>query len=216
MVTMRNRRFAVTLLLGGMVGLVLGLLVYQTWLGKSSEPPPNVPGFLWPNPKPVGPFTLADQNQQPFGLERLKDKWTFLFFGYTHCPDVCPLTLSVLSDVKERLQQSPQGTQDVQVVFVSLDPQRDTPEQIGRYVQYFEEDFVGVTGDEETLSELTRQLGIVYRKTEPGPRGDYLVDHTASILLTDPQARLVGVFGAPHKAQVIAERFSAIRGYLEG
>lgn len=199
----------------GAIGLVAGFVLYQSAAGKRAVPP-DVPGLLWPNPKALAVFSLEDHGQQTFNLDRLKGKWTFLFFGYTHCPDVCPVTLSVLADAEKRLSKAGQSLEDVQVVFVSLDPKRDTQERLQQYVQYFSPGFIGVTGDEEGLSDFTRQLGVVYSVTDRGANDDYLVDHTASILLTDPSARLVAVFGFPHDAEAIAHRFMSIREFLEG
>nr|MBS0020749.1 SCO family protein [Gammaproteobacteria bacterium] len=199
----------------GAIGLLAGFILYQSAPGKNI-PQPDIPGFLWPNPKALTAFSLEDHSRQAFSLERLKGKWTFLFFGYTHCPDVCPVTLSVLADVERRLAQAKQPLENIQVVFVSLDPQRDNQERLQQYVQYFNPSFLGVTGDQERLTELTRQLGIVHTRVARGSSDDYLVDHTASILLTDPDARLVAVFGLPHNAETISSRFVTIRGFLEG
>ena len=214
---MRHRTKPLILLtfFAGTIGLLAGFVLYPSAPGKNA-PPIDIPGFLWPNPKVLTAFSLEDHAGRAFDLDTLKGKWTFLFFGYTHCPDVCPLTLSVLADVERRLTKAKQASENTQVVFVSLDPRRDDQEQLHQYVQYFSPDFVGVTGDEERLAGLTRQLGIVHAIAEPGPSGDYLVDHTASVLLTDPEARLVAVFGLPHNAGSIASRFMAIRDFLEG
>jgi protein SCO1/2 len=210
-----KKYYVLLTLLAGAVGLLAGFVLYQSAPGKHA-PQPDVPGFLWPNPKSLTAFSLEDHAQRKFDLDRLKGKWTFLFFGYTYCPDVCPVTLSVLAEVEQRLSKINQPMDDVQVVFVSLDPQRDNQERLQQYVQYFNPDFVGVTGDEERLAALTRQLGVVYTITDRGRGGNYLVDHTASILLTDPAARLVAVFGLPHNAETIANRFVTIREFLQG
>lgn len=210
----KKRLILLTLLAGGL-GLLAGFVLYQSAPGKSGSQQ-EIPGFLWPNPKLLTAFSLEDHGRRAFDLDSLKGKWTFLFFGYTHCPDVCPMTLSVLAEVERHLSNANQSAGNTQIVFVSLDPQRDTRERLQQYVQYFSSDFLGVTGDEERLTALTRQLGIVHTKSAPGPGGDYLVDHTASVLLTDPGARLVAVFGLPHNAESIASRFMAIRGFLEG
>lgn len=208
------KKLILVTLFAAAVGLLAGFVLYQSAPGKNA-PQPDIPGFLWPNPKALTAFSLEDHGSGAFNLDSLKGKWTFLFFGYTHCPDVCPVTLSVLADVERRLSKAEQSTENTQVVFVSLDPQRDSQEQVRQYVQHFSPDFLGVTDDEERLAGLTRQLGILYTITDRGPSGDYLVDHTASVLLTDPEARLVAVFGFPHNAETIANRFMTIRDFLE-
>jgi protein SCO1/2 len=134
-----------------------------------------------------------------------------MFFGYTHCPDVCPSTLYDLKLVHEKLEQlTGDGAPGHQVLFVSVDPERDTPEQLGQYVNYFHPDFIGVTGPQEQLAPLTMQLGIAYRiEDHEADSPQYNVDHSVSVLLTDPQGRLHGVFPAPHDADKMAGELAA-------
>lgn len=192
----------------------------QAFLNFSAKAPatqrPDIPGLLWPNPKPLTPFELSDQRGESFNLDTLKGKWTFLFFGYSHCPDVCPIALSVMDQVAKTLASDPTNGKALQFAFVSVDPERDTPEHLAEYVAYFNPDFIGATGAEPQLAPLTRQLGILYLHNKPDVEGNYLVDHTASILLIDPQGRFISVFSAPHNAQDIAERFGKIRAFIEG
>ncbi|MFQ5759606.1 MAG: SCO family protein [Acidiferrobacterales bacterium] len=211
MKTLKKR--AVIVLSAGLLGFLVAALFPQL---LHRDAPPEIPGLLWPDPRVLSAFTLEDQHAQRFDLDRLKGKWTFLFFGYTNCPDVCPTTLSVLASVEKQLKQTPEALKNSQFVFVSVDPKRDTPEHLGKYVGYFNKDFVGVTGPPEKLGALTTQLGIFYLLGEPDAAGNYLVDHTAAILLTDPKARLIGVFGAPHDPQTIVARFRRIRELIEG
>ncbi len=103
----------------------------------------------------------------------------------------------------------------MQYAFVSVDPERDTPERLGEYVAYFDRGFLGVSGSREELAALTRQLGVVYIHGDPDGEGNYLVDHTAAVLVSDPQARLIASLQAPHDAGTIAERLAAIRGFLD-
>jgi protein SCO1/2 len=103
----------------------------------------------------------------------------------------------------------------VQVVFVSVDPARDTPEHLAQYVRYFDASFLAATAAPARLEALTRKLGVVAVAGEPDAAGSYEVDHTASILLLDPRARLVGIFGAPHVAEDITARFRAMRAHVE-
>jgi len=175
---------------------------------------PAIQGLLWPNPKQVAPFELTDHHGQAFDLDRLKGRWSFMFFGYTHCPDVCPMTMDTLKRVAGRLEGQEAGA-DTQVVFVSVDPARDTPEHLKNYVEYFNPEFLGATGGAEQLMAMTRQLGIIYDLNDGDGKKDYLVDHSAAVLLTDPQGRLVGVFSAPHRAEDITARFEAMRGFLD-
>jgi protein SCO1/2 len=161
----------------------------------------------FPVPREIQPFELIDHNNAVFDNNALKQHWSFLFFGYTHCPDVCPTTLSVLNSVAQRLQDL---DEDIRFIFVSVDPERDTPEQLAQYVSFFNGDFIGVTGTPEGIEQLTKPLGILHLRvaTEDGDgAGAYLMDHTASVLLFDPDGRYHAVFGPPLSADAIASDF---------
>jgi len=159
----------------------------------------------FPASREVQPFELLDHNNNVFDNAALEQRWSFLFFGYTHCPDVCPTTLSVLNSVAHRLQDT---AEDIRFIFVTVDPERDTPEQLARYVTYFNGDFIGVTGSTEGLEQLTKQLGIMYMKVEQeAGAANYLMDHTAGVFLFDPDGRYHAVFTPPLSAENIAANF---------
>jgi len=179
------------------------------------QPPQLKQGTLLPSAKLIADFQLTDHNGKPFTRENLKGKWSFAFFGYTHCPDVCPTTLSMLAQVMKKLGKDSTLDTLPQVIFVSVDPERDTPELLAKFTPYFNPDFIGVTGDPQQLLLLTRQLGIMYGKT-PGDNADnYLVDHSASIILFDPDGNFLALFGAPHDPDLIAQEFVAVKNYYE-
>jgi len=162
----------------------------------------------FPVAREIGPFELVDHHNAVFDNNALKKRWSFLFFGYTHCPDVCPTTLTVLNSVALQLQDL---DEDVRFIFVSVDPERDTPEQLARFVTYFNGDFIGVTGTQEGLEQLTRQMGVFFGRAEPDAGdGSYLVDHTASVFLFDPDGRYHAVFSPPLSAAAIAGDFRKI------
>ena len=156
----------------------------------------SIPAFALK--KPGGSFTNAD----------LGGKWTFMFFGYTHCPDVCPVALSLLKDVRTRLVNS--GNPPPQVVFVSVDPLRDTLEVLGQYVPAYDPSFFGVTGSDGELDPLIKHLGVFYQRNRKGDSMNYSVDHSAGIYLIDPQGRLKAVFMPPVTADRMAEEFRAM------
>lgn len=163
-------------------------------------------------PKPVNAFELKTHRGEPFNLASLQGKWSFLFFGYTHCPDVCPTTMQTLADMDKRLARTEPGLhQAIQVVFVSVDPARDTVEQLANYVPYFNRSFIGVTGQPDQIQQLTRQLGIMYMQVKEKDGRGYLVDHSASILLFGPDARLHGIFSAPHNAEQLVQDYVKLR-----
>lgn len=199
----------------GVAGTGLGI-----WLNALQHPSvgrlqdATLSATVLPKGKPLQPFHLVDDNGKPFTLRDLKGHWSFLFFGYTHCPDVCPSTLQVLHGVEQRLRS---GGSPPRVVFVSVDPDRDTPQQLGKYVAYFDPGFMGATGKADQIDALTKQLGILYGFEDPDPKtGDYAVSHSAQILLIDPSGALRAVFSAPHEAAAIAADFRKIRDTYKG
>lgn len=153
-------------------------------------------------PRPLPDFGLIDHRSEAFGPARLRGRWTFLFFGFTHCPDVCPTTLQTLAAARNALDELPARDRPA-VVMVSVDPGRDTPAQLAGYVPYFHPEFEGVTGPTAALEPLTTALGVAYSHT-PAADGGYTVDHTAAIFLIDPAGRLAAVFGTPHSSDRIA------------
>ena len=119
-------------------GYVVSRAVYQ--------PPDTKPdGLLWPNPKRLSGFSLSATDGKNLDVERLRGRWSFLFFGYTFCPDVCPTTLVTMKTALNRLRDT-ESAGDVQVVFVSVDPARDTLDRMKQYVEYFDASFIGATG----------------------------------------------------------------------
>ena len=166
------------------------------------------------DPPVLGSFSLTDADGKAYTEDRLRGRWTFLFFGFTHCPDVCPGTLAVLKQVTGRLQDHPAFREQGQVLFVSVDPARDTPAVLGPYVRYFDPGFQAATAAEDALSGLTRQLGVIFAKV-PGTGEDYAMDHSASIFIVDPQLRVLSAIGLPHDAARIAERFRAIAAFVD-
>ncbi|MGD2111844.1 MAG: SCO family protein [Gammaproteobacteria bacterium] len=171
----------------------------------SAAPPDTLSATRFPVARQLQPFRLVDHHSRPFDNQALQGHWTFLFFGYTHCPDVCPTTLSVLNGVAQRLAGSGASAR---FAFVSVDPQRDTPEQLARFVTYFNGDFIGVTGEPGAIEQLTRQLGVLHMEVRDDANpNSYLVDHTASVFLVDPDGRYHAVFTPPLDAGTISADF---------
>ena len=187
------------------------------WLSQSTSSgkrlPQDLEATFLPEGKPLKAFSLIDHNEQTFDLERFKGKWSFLFFGYTNCPDVCPLGMKVMQGV---WQQLPKTLLDQsQMIFVSVDSDRDTPKDLKSYAQYFHPDFIGVTGKSEQIDILTREIGILYGFEDPeAGKKDYVVNHSAQFILIDPDARLRAVFSPPHEASKVASTFQKITAFL--
>jgi protein SCO1 len=199
------------------IAAIIPLLLALALLGACSrpEPPQLDQATLLPSAKPLLAFELVDHQGKPFTQDSLKGRWSFAFFGYTHCPDVCPMALSMLAQVQRTLEKNAAAGALPQVLFVSVDPERDTPQLLAKFVPYFHASFNGVTGDPQQLQVLTRQLGILYGKAEPAATENYLVDHSAAIILFDPDAKFHALFNVPHDPALIASDFIAIRQYYE-
>lgn len=153
--------------------------------------------------KQVPAFSLMQGVDKPLTEADLKGKWSVLFFGFTNCPDICPVTLAEMNTVIAQLEED--AVQMPQVLFITVDPVRDTIEKMSEYVAYFNEDFIGASGDLTDITVLTRELGIVasYTASTSGDN-NYSVDHTASMLVIDPQLRVRAKLNPPHKADTIA------------
>lgn len=132
-------------------------------------------------------FRLTDHNGQARTLADFRGKVVAVFFGYIHCPDVCPTTLS---DFSRALQQLGPQADRVQVIFVTVDPQRDTPELLRQFVPAFDPGFLGMYADETTLQQLAKEFKVVYQKTSVKGADDYLIDHSAGTYVYDPVGRL--------------------------
>ena len=152
--------------------------------------------FVLPTPTPLPEFTLQDSAGSAVTRDTFRDHWSLLFFGFTHCPDVCPTTLQILSAARREMVASGQRPLP-RIVLVSVDPERDTPELIGKYMDYFGEDNLGVTGSLEETRKLTAALGIYFEK-QPVDDGSYTVDHSAAVLVVNPDAEFQALFGGSH------------------
>ncbi|WP_299802840.1 SCO family protein [uncultured Shewanella sp.] len=143
--------------------------------------------FEYPAPLPLAPFSLTDQRGNAFSNADLLGKWSLFFIGYTSCPDVCPTTMGKLTSAYAGLNQ----VEDVQVIFLSVDPQRDSTATLENYIKFFNPEFIAVTGEHKQLLPVTRSLGFVYAMVGDGD--DYQVDHSASFALVSPQGEKVAI-----------------------
>jgi protein SCO1 len=147
-------------------------------------------------------LSLVDQDGKIFDNNRLKGRWSFLYFGFTNCPEICPTTMAMLKNMVDTLQDLP-DTKRPQIVLVSVDAKRDTPEVMKAYVHSFDAQFVGVTGEQSALDALTTALGVP-SKIMPMDNGNYMVDHSTAILAINPKGEWQVLFSAPHSATGLA------------
>ena len=153
-----------------------------------------------------GPFTLTGADGKPFSSSRLNGRPAAIFFGFTHCPDVCPTTLARLVKLRRQLGK---GEDALSIVFVSVDPERDTPAEVGNYVKLFDTPVVGLTGTPAQLEQVKKQFGIYSRKVEQ-PGGGYSVDHTASVMLMDRNGQFVATLSPEEGEQVALDKLKRI------
>lgn len=196
-------------------GIWLGMGYFDLGSGSGTATAPPVEkmqaGTPLPRPKVLSPFSLTDQDARPFGLDDLKGRWTFVSIGFTSCGHICPTNMATYQAVDRAIDAAHRGPA-ADFLFLSVDPERDSPEQLGQYVRQFNPDFLGATGGHDQLQALTRELGVMYARSAEQKTGgaDYMVDHSASILLLDPQARLVAVFSWPHDSAKMAADFAVM------
>lgn len=150
--------------------------------------------YLLETPRDVGNFELVDHHGQPFTPASLEGHWTMIFFGFTYCPDICPTTMAFMAELIRELEDTEAA--DTEVVMFSVDPARDTVEQLAAYVPYFHPDFTGVTGEFLELFRVATAMNTPFRKV-PGQDENYLVDHSANVVLINPRGDYHGFFKAP-------------------
>ena len=201
---------ALLLIISAVIALCAGV-----WFGFDSRPVTPVAqinGTILPGNKAITGFNLLKADQVAFTSEDLKNKWSLMFFGYTHCPDVCPTTLTTLKQVHAVFEK--QAVLPPRMIFVSIDPERDTPEILAKYVSYFNDEFIGVTGELKELDKLAKDLGIYFKKAA-GSSGDinqddYLMDHTTSFVLIAPGASLAAVLRSNSEPVKLAEDIQTV------
>lgn len=207
------------LCLGALLWLALLIAAYRGGdrLAAShgvGQGPPDVEGLLWPIQPTLLPFSLEDARGGPFTEAQLKGHWTLLFLGYTHCPDICPTTLDTLAKLSKRLQDFPPFAQAGQVLFVSVDYDRDRGEALRRYVEYFNPAFRAASAPPAPLHLLLRQLDMQAVKTSSDDSPDYFYDHSSEIVLLGPDLRVLALFDYPHEPADLAGRVRAVIGFM--
>lgn len=202
----KNRLIAFGIIALLLTGIVVGLffereptpLEFQPQMGVSIiSPPVTLPDV-----------NLLDHEGNPFNTDRLKGRWSLLFFGYTHCPDVCPTTLTNLNQLSKQLENK-----GLNYVFISLDPKRDTPERLKEYIHYFNPQFIGVSGNKAEIDRLAEAVGVIYEFEGDTGSERYNVNHYAAILMVDPKGRLRAHILPPHPASKMVSVITKIREY---
>jgi protein SCO1/2 len=184
-----------------MLGLFLNNMLRDAELSNEQLMEQGI--VVLPQPREVAPFELVDETGEPFRREDLVGHWTFAYFGFTHCPDICPVTLSVLGRVHGALEEA--GTEDpFEGLLVSVDPERDTPEVLDEYVSFFDPDFGGVTGSKDEIARLAAQVSVAFAAVpRPDAEDGYTVDHSGNVVIFNPRGHYHGFIRMPHSAEQI-------------
>ncbi|HEY6925369.1 MAG TPA: SCO family protein [Steroidobacteraceae bacterium] len=180
------------------------------WLAREldSTGPTLASGTWLPQPKTIGDFHLIDHRGRPFSLLELQGKPELVFFGFTHCPDICPGTLYKLAQIKKAA-----AIPGLRVVFVTVDPARDTPTLVATYVHAFDPDFVGLTGTDQSIVKMAADFGVAVNKVDL-PGGDYTMDHSAVVFLMNTRGQVAGIFTPPFDTTRFAEDLDRAAPFL--
>ncbi len=182
--------------------------------GAWQSAPADVQAVMWPVAQPVADFSMRTQRNEPFGREQLLGHWNFVTFGFLSCPDVCPMTLQTLAQLR-RLMAASGTAADERIVFVTVDPHHDGIERLGPYLAHFDPDFIGLVGDDAQLAGFARSTAAMYaeRRDSQGVRS---MDHTTSVIIIDPAGRVVAALPMPAEPQRLFDQYRRLRAHLEG
>ena len=179
------------------VALVLGLTVNKVLTSKGQGDPTvllDAGIVLLPQSRSLPELSLTNQDGQTVAVDQLKDQWSLLFFGYTFCTDICPATLAQLRELQGQLP--PETLAKLRIVLVTVDPNRDTPEQLKKYLDYFDAGFIGLTGEQATLQKLANGVSIPYIPADTS-KENYTVDHSGNLVIIGPDGKQRGFIRAP-------------------
>ena len=158
-------------------------------------------------PRQLAEFQLIDDSGDIFLPDQFKDKWNILFFGFTYCPDICPLTMKQMSDVKQSLGEN---SEKIRIFLVSVDPDRDKPENLRIYLDNFDTEFKGLTGEIDQIYRFSTQVNAPFFPVVKSKEANYTVDHSGSLVLISPEGQYAGFFRAPHDTQKISKALASL------
>lgn len=194
------------------ITIVVVMFVYSTLRAPqlSDEELREKGVFLLPRPRELAPFALQDHRGGVFSNESLEGSWTFVFFGFTQCPDICPTSMAVLGQVERQLTQNGMvADQPFKGVLISIDPERDSLDKLGPYAEAFSPRFTGATGSREQLVELTTQVNVAFAKVPDG-EGGYTMDHSGHLVVLNPRGHFHGFVKLPHQQETIRLAYQSL------
>ncbi len=192
---------------------VTTFLAWRLNFDTKVQAPEELEDYLFWEPKKLEDFTLVAADSNTIGLDQLKGKWSFVFFGYMHCPDICPTTMATLGVAFKVMEKDPVIAREIQGIFVSVDPKRDTPKLLLEYAPYFHSKFSGVTGSIAQIDAITRQMGALYTIHPGESENNYTVSHNSTVFVVDPRGRRYGRFPPPLNPGEITDVFIRIRTF---
>ncbi|HEY0800571.1 MAG TPA: SCO family protein, partial [Steroidobacteraceae bacterium] len=185
-----------------------GIAAALIWSRKAPPELTLATGSLLAPSRTLADFSLIDHRGRSFGPANLRGHWSLMFFGYTNCPDFCPTTLAMLAAFEKQLRAA--NAVPPQVIFVSVDAQRDTPAQLAKYVPYFDPEFIGLTAvDQPAIEAVAKQWGVAVM-VQPAKDGNYTVDHSGAIFVIDPSGKLAAVLSGPFTLDALQSDFKRI------
>ncbi|WP_455211803.1 SCO family protein [Kaarinaea lacus] len=200
----------------GIVFLVLAVaIIYGNIFTGKKQYPESVREVVYPEFRSLQPFNLVDHENHEFGLQQLEGSWTFLVFGYTHCPDICPATLSQLTFLSQSIDKKIARGLLPKFLFVSVDPARDKAEVLHDYIKYFDDGFIAATGSIKNIEAFEDQFNVFHQYDTKDSNGNYAVTHSAEIFLIDPETRIVAKFTPPISTQKVTQQFQELVGYVQ-
>jgi len=190
------------------IALIAGISAALIWRNAAAPAELATGTYIHPN-RTLPDFSLIDHHGQTFGLAQVRGQWSMMFFGYTNCPDFCPTTLTTLAALEKRLRTDAAPVRP-RVIFMSVDAKRDSPEQLAKYVPYFDPEFIGLTAASQSdVEAVAAKLGVSVIIT-PKADGTYSVDHSGAIFVLNPQGRLAAVLTGPFSVDALESDFRRI------
>ena len=195
----RNVFFVAIILLATISGFFAGQFLFEP---QQTPPQVKIRAIVPESPRKLAlPALQSDSGS--LDMAALEGKWSLVFFGFMNCPDICPATLNTVAQAKKQFEQS--GSEFPQVIFISVDPYRDNVKDLGEYVRYFDETFIGATGEEKLLTAITVQTDSTFMTVPSENPQEYKVGHSANLILINPSVELVAVLGAPHSVESVID-----------
>ncbi|MES2142626.1 MAG: SCO family protein [Pseudomonadota bacterium] len=204
-----SKNNALSLIFFALVALALGI-GFNIWTTARNKINLPTSGTRIEQPQELPEFHLTDESGHPFTNHSLKGHYSFLFFGYTRCRSICPLTMATLTQVYAQLKSEKLPLP--QIVFITLDPKRDNQKVVANYAKAFNPAFKGVTGPLLGIQQLSKQMGVVYiRAQQDNPKDkNYQIDHSGTLYFINPAGQLIAVFSPPHEKDTIAQDYKAL------